>query len=69
MNWQFYMTALLFTVILIITAFALIMITLAGGNENAGRIGLVIAAITVLFWIVVGIMSAMSLIWNWGLVC
>lgn len=69
MNWQFYMTALLFTVILIITAFALIMITLAGGNENAGVIGLVIAAITVLFWIVVGIMSAMSLIWNWGLVC
>ena len=73
MNWQFFATAGIVSGILWVTA--LVCFLLADGGPFSWKTERVLSIINVIcfllpiaFWLVIGVVSGLSLIWGWGLV-
>ena len=72
-NWQFLATAGVFSGLLFIAMLTLILINnFLLWDDNIGSIlatiSLIIFGVLVLFWVVIGTLTLLSLIWSWGLV-
>ena len=72
-NWQFFATAGVVSGLLFVAMLILILIEnciIWDGNIGSvlATISLIIFGVLVLFWVVIGTLSLLSLIWSWGLV-